>query len=54
MFCFLVRISTYHDVLVQQKPVVVPLCEEVAGDLDSVLDVVDLADVEAVETWIVF
>ena len=40
---------SHDDVLVQQEPVVVPLGEEVAGDLHRVLDVVDLADVEAVE-----
>ena len=39
------------DVLVEDEPVLLPLGEEVAGDLDRVLDVVDLAHVEAVETW---
>ena len=35
----------------EDQPIVLPLCEEVAGDLDGVLVVVDLPDVEAVETW---
>ena len=38
-----------HDVLVQDQAIVLPLGQEVTGDLDGVLDVVNLADVEAVE-----
>ena len=39
-----------EDVLVEDEPVLVPLGQEVARDLHRVLDVVDLAHVEPVET----
>ena len=39
-----------HDVVVQHQTVVLPLGKKVARDLHGVLDVVDLADVEAIET----
>ena len=45
----LVLVLLLEDVLVQDESVLAPLGQEVARDLDGVLDVVDLADVEPVE-----